>query len=52
MTGSTKAMALCTIVALVLVSAYSAVLGGNGWLWFSWVVLGLTTLGTLTMSES
>ncbi|MED7953527.1 MULTISPECIES: hypothetical protein [unclassified Streptomyces] len=24
---------------LVLISAYSAVLGSNGWLWFGWTVL-------------
>ena len=38
-------MAVTTFAALVAVSAYSVVLGSNGWLWFGWVVLGLLTLG-------
>ncbi|MFE9257471.1 hypothetical protein [Streptomyces sp. NPDC006879] len=46
MPGSTKAMAVMTIVGLVLVSAYSVALGSNGWLWFGWVVLGALTAGT------
>ncbi|MEU6403290.1 hypothetical protein [Streptomyces sp. NPDC046985] len=43
--GSTKAMGVLTTGALVVVSAYSVALGGDGWLWFGWVVLGLITLG-------
>ncbi|CAL9321006.1 hypothetical protein [Streptomyces sp. SudanB182_2057] len=42
--GSTKAMGALTAGALVLVTAYTVALGGNGWLWFGWVVLGLLTL--------
>jgi hypothetical protein len=45
MPGSTKAMGGFTIGGLVMVTAYSAALGSNGWLWFGWVVLGLLTLG-------
>ncbi|WP_329113894.1 hypothetical protein [Streptomyces sp. NBC_01465] len=45
MTGSTKAMGVVTVGALVAVTGYTVVLGSNGWLWFSWVVLGLSTLG-------
>ncbi|GAA2392678.1 hypothetical protein GCM10010420_16620 [Streptomyces glaucosporus] len=46
-----KAMAVTTVAALVLVTAYSVALGGNGWLWFAWVVLGLATLGLVTARE-
>ncbi|MDJ1138054.1 hypothetical protein [Streptomyces iconiensis] len=45
MPASTKAMTVCTVVGLVVVTAYTVALGGSGWLWFSWVVLGLVTLG-------
>ncbi|MCM2391686.1 hypothetical protein [Streptomyces albipurpureus] len=45
MSGSTKAMGVLTVSALVVVTAYTAALGSNGWLWFGWVVLGLLTLG-------
>ncbi|MFE3325890.1 hypothetical protein [Streptomyces sp. NPDC059176] len=47
MSGSTKAMGMITVVALVVVTAYTVALGSNGWLWFGWVVLGLVTLGLL-----
>ena len=40
-----KTMTVCTIGALVLVSAYSAGLGDNGWAWSMWVILLLVTLG-------
>lgn len=42
--GSTKAMGVLTVGGLVVVTAYTVTLGGNGWLWFGWVVLGLLTL--------
>ncbi|MEU2440375.1 hypothetical protein ACFY9A_00410 [Streptomyces rubradiris] len=42
--GSIKAMGALTAGGLVLVTAYTVALGGNGWLWFGWVVLGLLTL--------
>lgn len=42
--GSTKAMGALTVGGLVVVTAYTAALGSNGWLWFGWVVLGLLTL--------
>ncbi|WP_329015180.1 hypothetical protein [Streptomyces sp. NBC_00690] len=47
-TKSTKAMGVLTVTALVVVSAYTAALGSNGWLWFGWVVLGLVTIGMAT----
>ncbi|MER5971997.1 hypothetical protein ABT112_20050 [Streptomyces sp. NPDC002055] len=50
MPGSAKAMAGCTVGGLVLATAYTVALGGNGWLWFAWVVLGLVTLGVLATS--
>ncbi len=43
MPGSTRTLALCTVVALVLVTAYTVALGSSGWLWFGWAVLGLVT---------
>ncbi|MEN3586504.1 MULTISPECIES: hypothetical protein [unclassified Streptomyces] len=46
--GSTKAMGVLTLGGLVAVTAYSVALGGNGWLWFAWVVLGLLTLATIS----
>ncbi|MFE9609540.1 hypothetical protein [Streptomyces sp. NPDC006012] len=45
--GSTKTMGVLTIGGLVVVTAYSVVLGSNGWLWFGWVVLGLLTLAMI-----
>ncbi|MEC4017606.1 hypothetical protein [Streptomyces sp. H27-D2] len=47
MPGSAKAMSVCTVSGLVVATAYTAALGGNGWLWFAWVVLGLVTVGVL-----
>ncbi|MBM9622942.1 hypothetical protein [Streptomyces zhihengii] len=48
MSGSTKTMGVLTVGALVLVTAYTAALGSNGWLWFGWVVIGLTTIGVVS----
>lgn len=48
MPGSTKAMTVGTLVALVMVTAYTVALGGSGWLWLAWVVLGLVTLGMVS----
>lgn len=45
MPGSVKTMAVSTVAALVIVAAYTAALGGNGWLWFGWLVLGAVTAG-------
>ena len=45
MPGSAKAMTVATVAALVVVTAYTVTLGGSGWLWFAWVVLGLVTIG-------
>ncbi|MBN3931311.1 hypothetical protein IQ279_17010 [Streptomyces verrucosisporus] len=51
MPETAKAMTVTTVVALILVTAYSVALGGSGWLWFAWVVLGLVTLGVVTSRE-
>lgn len=45
MPGSAKSMGVLTVGTLVVISAYTAALGSNGWLWFGWVVLGLITVG-------
>ncbi|MFI6106501.1 hypothetical protein ACIRD2_05790 [Streptomyces sp. NPDC093595] len=52
MSGSTKAMSVLTVGALVLTTAYTVALGSNGWLWFGWVVLGLLTLGMAATRDS
>lgn len=44
-----KAMAVCTMTCLVAVTAYTVALGADGWLWFAWVVLALTTAGVLAI---
>ncbi|SCK51650.1 hypothetical protein H181DRAFT_04687 [Streptomyces sp. WMMB 714] len=48
MPRSSKALTVSTVTALVLVTAYTVTLGGSGWLWFAWVVLGLVTVGVVT----
>ncbi|MFI7102202.1 hypothetical protein ACIBK8_22925 [Streptomyces sp. NPDC050161] len=45
MPGSARTMAVCTVSCLVVATAYTVALGGNGWVWFAWVVLALTTAG-------
>ncbi|GAA0355967.1 hypothetical protein [Streptomyces blastmyceticus] len=45
MPGSTKAMAGLTVGTLVVVTAYTVTIGSDGWLWFTWVLLGLLTIG-------
>ncbi len=47
MPGTARAMTWCTVVALVAITAYSVVLGPDGWLWLGWVVLGLLTAADL-----
>ncbi|GGW37704.1 hypothetical protein [Streptomyces xantholiticus] len=47
MSGSTKTMGVLTVATLVVVTAYTAALGSNGWLWFGWVVLGMVTIGVV-----
>ena len=42
--GSLKAMGALTAGTLVAVTAYTVALGGDGRLWFGWVVLALLTL--------
>ena len=50
--GSVKGMAAVTVITLVVATAYSVALGGDGLLWFAWVVLGLLTLGMVTAEGS
>lgn len=52
MPGSAKAMTMGTVIALVVVTAYTVALGGSGWLWFAWVILGLVTVGVVSSSSS
>ncbi|WP_424860568.1 hypothetical protein [Streptomyces sp. MMS24-I29] len=52
MSGSTKSMGVITLVALVVVTAYTVALGSSGWLWLGWVVLGLITLGMAATRRS
>ncbi|WP_018386819.1 hypothetical protein [Wenjunlia vitaminophila] len=47
-----KTMIACTAVSLLAVTTYSVAMGSNGWLWFTWVVLGLTTVGVIVTSEA
>ncbi|MBP0459179.1 hypothetical protein [Streptomyces montanisoli] len=47
MSGSTKSMGVITVIALVVVTAYTVALGSSGWLWFGWVVLGMVTMGMI-----
>ncbi|KOG88874.1 hypothetical protein [Streptomyces varsoviensis] len=47
MPGSARTMAAMTVGGLVVVTGYSVALGSNGWLWFTWVVLGLLTVGVV-----
>ncbi|MFI5757729.1 hypothetical protein [Streptomyces sp. NPDC051569] len=47
MSGSTKTMSALSVGALVVATGYTAAFGGNGWLWFGWVVLGLATIGMI-----
>ncbi|MFF0383645.1 hypothetical protein ACWEIK_22715 [Streptomyces sp. NPDC004673] len=49
--GSTRAMGALTVGGLVVVTAYTVAIGGNGWLWFGWVVLGLLTVA-LAVTQS
>ncbi|MFC7216932.1 hypothetical protein ACFQLX_01905 [Streptomyces polyrhachis] len=45
-------MAVCVMVSLVAVTAYTVALGGSGWLWFGWVVLTLCAVGVMVTSKS
>ncbi|MEU4098144.1 hypothetical protein [Streptomyces sp. NPDC026673] len=49
MPAPAKAMITCTMVSLVVVTAYTAALGPNGWVWFAWVVLMLATIGVFAL---
>ncbi|CAL2060054.1 MULTISPECIES: hypothetical protein [Streptomyces] len=42
--GAIRTMGALTAGTLVAVTAYTVALGGDGRLWFGWVVLGLLTL--------
>jgi hypothetical protein len=46
-----RGLAVVTITCLVLVSAYSAVLRSDGWLWFAWTVLVLITAALFTVKQ-
>ncbi len=46
MAGSARTLAVCTMVALVLVTVYTVALGSEGWLWFGWSVLALVTVAS------
>ncbi|MGW7352501.1 hypothetical protein [Streptomyces phytohabitans] len=46
-----KAMTVCTVVALVVVTGYTVVLGGSGWLWLAWMVLVLVTVGMASAGD-
>ncbi|GAA1006070.1 MULTISPECIES: hypothetical protein [Streptomyces] len=50
--GSTRAMGVLTVGALVAVTAYTVALGSNGWLWFGWVVLGVITLAMVVTRDT
>ena len=52
MPGSTKAMGVLTVGALVVVTAYTVALGSSGWLWFGWVVLGLLTFAMVLTRDT
>ncbi|MEU6096842.1 hypothetical protein ACWD5Q_15745 [Streptomyces sp. NPDC002513] len=52
MPGSTKTMGVLTVGGLVVVTAYTVALGGSGWLWFGWVVLGLITLAMVLTRDT
>ncbi|MER0444317.1 hypothetical protein ABR738_06980 [Streptomyces sp. Edi4] len=51
MPRSTRSMMVLTLAMLVVITAYTVALGSNGWLWFGWVVLGLTAMGTAAVSR-
>jgi fatty acid desaturase len=52
MPGPAKSMGVLTVGTLVVVTAYTAAMGSNGWLWFGWVVLLLATVGTAATTRS
>lgn len=47
MSGATRTMGVLTVSTVVVVTAYTAALGSNGWLWFGCVVLTLLTVGVV-----
>ncbi|MCC9737771.1 MULTISPECIES: hypothetical protein [Streptomyces] len=49
MSGSVKTLTVATVAALVVVTAYTAALGGSGWLWFGWIVLAGVTAGAVAL---
>lgn len=52
MLGTVKAMTVCTVVALVVATGYTVTVGGSGWMWFAWVVLGLATTTAAVSTDS
>lgn len=52
MNSGLKFMTMCTVIALIVATGYTVSVGGNGWMWFAWVVLGLATgAAAVTTSE-
>lgn len=49
--GAVKGMTAATLASLIAASVYSVALGGNGLVWFAWVVLGLLTLGMVAAAS-
>lgn len=52
MPGSVKTMTVCTVASLIVVTAYTVTMGSSGWLWLSWAVLGLATVGAAVPGAS
>ena len=52
MAVSEKTLVLGTVGALVLVVAYSVVMGTSGWLWFAGIVLRRVTVGVFAGQRS
>lgn len=45
MPSTTRILITSALAALVLITAYTVALGGNGWLWFGWIILTGTAVG-------
>ncbi|MBY8883282.1 hypothetical protein K7472_00280 [Streptomyces sp. PTM05] len=46
MTGATRVMTAAALATLVLVTAYTVVVGDSGWLWLGWATLAVLAGGT------
>ncbi|NLU69817.1 hypothetical protein [Streptomyces sp. HNM0574] len=51
MAGAAKTLSVATVAGLVVATGYTVAVGGSGWLWFAWIVLGLVTLGVVTARD-